>query len=1325
MRKINLIWIIAILLLPLSYSAADEFIAGTEDITQVFPIQTATGSYYFKNASDADVGSYEEVSFQGGGFNLKKAITSGTTGTIVMDYKMVVSDNFAFGGSDFGESPFEISSTANTALFNPLVDGFFSSTFAADGTKYTENMSGTWHRIYIINQGTRWLVYKDCFLWANDTTMHAADRSQIFYGENNGVESNENLTIRISKFNYSTTEEYPPNIGTNCSPMPIPDTTPPEITLINLTSEGGLGYVLFDVNGANHKQNTTFTKTNDTTPTFFVKTDTTATCAVIDFNRDLNWTDIYAGNANLDSGAGTTTHTLTLNVSNQTSVGMRNFSIGCKDSSGNENSTSTSGKFVVNTTDSTPPNITLFQPNNAYWVNEINLSSPLQFNWSAIDNYDSTLQNCSLFIDNNLQFNKTTYANGTRFLANISYSTSGVHDWNVNCTDNFGNINSSPHFSFTIIVQNNATLFLNETHANKSYEYNTVLIDKDYGVLINISVADGINWTLDFDYLGNWTNGTTSRAIYLNLSELNITKFYNGNVSINISTSVNNLTFKLDNNTDIVRIAFKIEGYTSNGFPSEISIDVDNDTKPDIVIPGKVKNDEAEVNRFLYNSIYYNATNITLTATSSVTIRINASTSLANKNFTAYISGYDLDANNEITYYDNFTPALKLINATLSPHTDSVRIFDSFVTNKSGWDRNSVTEPCSLTFDSGKLVLTCTGGGQGYTTYTDSTGDFRNSTSISLLYTTRRSGSGGCGANTYLFATDGTNRVQLSYGATGFATPSSESRPRIINITNSNPSGTTWDVLNNASGSGEMSSGSVSLSSLNFNNQIKFEAFVGSSSGCTSAIDLEEIQWSGAALNYSGTNGTYYANGNYTSRPFTTTTNNISKATLTCYDTKPTGTNINYYLSNSCNGANPSFESITNGVTHIFSATGNTPCMRATFNSSVNTSTPTINKCIFQILKSSPFNVSVDAGSDGDVDWNWPAYINSTNSPKQVNFSLDDFETYKQNNCQDTPTCQYPIGLTVGSAGIVSLDNLSLTQQIKFGNNRSGEIVISNLTRIESLSLWNWTIGFTNGVLKLFDLDVEFKGSKNISLVLRTASNSTNLAGTDSLTLSVYYSKFNISFPSNIVAFNIFATSVNASNLTPFGQSNSTPIFNISNTAYDREFDVYMRANATLNTCLNMTFSNDSSKSNGIKLNTSYQSILTNISLLANNTPLRRINESFTFTVPSASANGSYNITINLSNSPAIGIEVYNNSIFVNNGSGVNWTAFEGEGVVNITNGAFINGTTDLKISYTYSAYNISKSWKGMWGFVDLTNCSRRFIIPGITFRTYCNGCVR
>ncbi len=168
--------------------------------------------------------------------------------------------------------------------------------------------------------------------------------------------------------------------------LPLAQAAPPATTLINLTSEGGLGPLVNLADKLCAGSGCTIPKTNSTTPSFFVKTNETATCAVINSNRDLNWTDIFNGTSNEDSGAGTAAHFLTLNATNATSIGLRNFSIGCKDSAGNENLISASGKFLVNITDPVSPLVSITLPGNGSVFTEY-ISNVINFTFNSTDNF--------------------------------------------------------------------------------------------------------------------------------------------------------------------------------------------------------------------------------------------------------------------------------------------------------------------------------------------------------------------------------------------------------------------------------------------------------------------------------------------------------------------------------------------------------------------------------------------------------------------------------------------------------------------------------------------------------------------------------------------------------------------------------------------------------------------------------------------------------------------------------------------------------------------------------------------------------------------------
>ena len=88
-------------------------------------------------------------------------------------------------------------------------------------------------------------------------------------------------------------------------------------------------------------------QTNDTTPTFNITTDINADCAIADVN--LNYTAMTDGNAARNcTPTGSTGHICTLQPSDALILNETDYTyIGCKDSDGNENTTSTSRPLEI------------------------------------------------------------------------------------------------------------------------------------------------------------------------------------------------------------------------------------------------------------------------------------------------------------------------------------------------------------------------------------------------------------------------------------------------------------------------------------------------------------------------------------------------------------------------------------------------------------------------------------------------------------------------------------------------------------------------------------------------------------------------------------------------------------------------------------------------------------------------------------------------------------------------------------------------------------------------------------------------------------------
>ena len=141
---------------------------------------------------------------------------------------------------------------------------------------------------------------------------------------------------------------------------------------------------------------------------------------------------------------------------------------------------------------------------------------------------------------------------------------------------------------------------------------------------------------------------------------------------------------------------------------------------------------------------------------------------------------------------------------------------------------------------------------------------------------------------------------------------------------------------------------------------------------------------------------------------------------------------------------------------------------------------------------------------------------------------------------------------------------------------------------------------FTLGSLNLSDLRLDYLGSKNITFFAHQQDDS---LVNDTNVMRVRYSHFNLSLPVNVSFWEVFPKNKDENNVSPFGQTNTSAIWNLSALvgAYDDPFDIYVKTNETLNSCLQIEFRNNTNftQPSGIYLNTSSQLICTSV---ANNT---------------------------------------------------------------------------------------------------------------------------
>src|SRR3990167_4094988 len=1022
--------------------------------------------------------------------------------------------------------------------WNNGVEDFALTGFIKDGTNQRI-------RIDILTNAT-WMIY------LNETLLHAMP---------NRVADMRNVTTKVlGQSNENTAGSFDNWVVINLTTKEL---IPPEITLINLTSEGGLGQIIYEGGVSNNKQTEPIVRTNDTTPTFFVITNENSNCAVIDLNRDLNYSDITVGSSGCAT-TGTTIHICTLGNNNATGrTGLHNFSIGCQDLTNNQNSTSTSGKFLINITDPTPPQVNLAKPdNNALFQIGIN-NTNIRFNATSTDNVDLTY-NCTGYIDNVQEFNNATYTNNTEFNFSKTISTMGTHTWNITCIDSFNNINSSQR-SFDLEQLGAVYLFLDLLNDSRKYEYRTKA-NITANCTERLSGTCQVEISLDAPGYGiNYSFGNNFTSFIFNITTLRISNFSHGPSSY-ILTSSGIVNVSSNNKTEITQVKINI---TNSGSSNNINISIykGNQSKTKYLF-GDLSTKYLQQTLFIYNNEYKNAVNLTYLTKGSNFIYSNLTNIDNTINLTFQLSGFDLDVENTFSYIERFngTDGSKNFNNTLSFQIDApLGYFDDFEINRSGiWTETLVEESseCVVIYSngndndyfeiSGSAATACTFQSCTATlNYNDKLADLINTSRIELMYKESASTSAGSegasgGAVVIIRATDGTNKITLR------ETSSIPHLLRNFTLIKKSSDYKIWEIIVNGT-----SSGNKDLSSLNFNNQIKLQFEISASAGgpCagsagsgTATLQLYDLKWGGAILNRSTNNGTYKSEGNITYEVNVTKTN-ISQAILTLTKYEPSGTNIFPFLSNTCNATNPTFESVTSGRSHLFGTTGNELCVRFQLNSSSNITSPVVRKYEIEIIPTPIENITVDLNDDGSDEFIYTGKLNTTTSPIHVNLT----PLSNKNNI---------IKISTSTGGLLQINNFKM--------NASINPISLNKTFFEDCTncLINFT--FSGDSITISDLKFDFLGSWNYTIEARSQGLIKKFIA------QIYYSNFNFSFPSKISFYDVFPSSNNVSNVTPFGQSKTHPIWNISNLAYDESIDIYVKTNKTLNACLNITYSNNS-----------------------------------------------------------------------------------------------------------------------------------------------------
>ena len=184
----------------------------------------------------------------------------------------------------------------------------------------------------------------------------------------------------------------------------------------------------------------------------------------------------------------------------------------------NQTDTLTSNNYTLNV-DRTDPSVGLNTP-----ADNINTTlTEINFNWTTTDNFAKYIV-CNLTIDGVINQTNIVIQNATATNISISGFNDGTHTWNVSCTDNASNSNTSS--TRTVMVDSTAPSITNIV--NKSISSSGAVINWTTDELANSTVLYGTNGT-------NLTNASNSSTFVIGhsitLSSLSASTVYFFNVT--------------------------------------------------------------------------------------------------------------------------------------------------------------------------------------------------------------------------------------------------------------------------------------------------------------------------------------------------------------------------------------------------------------------------------------------------------------------------------------------------------------------------------------------------------------------------------------------------------------------------------------------------------------------------------------------------------------------------------------------------------------------------------------------------------------------------
>lgn len=351
-------------------------------------------------------------------------------------------------------------------------------------------------------------------------------------------------------------------------------------------------------------------------------------------------------------------------------------------------------------------------------------------------------------------------------------------------------------------------------------------------------------------------------------------------------------------------------------------------------------------------------------------------------------------------------------------------------------------------------------------------------------------------------------------------------------------------------------------------------------------------------------------------------------------------------------------------------------------------------------LNASGYNVSIDGGAVGEVDYNSTGNFTSA----YVTLNTTEIQNFLANCTADAEGyCQYPIIVSSSIPEYFIAYNLTIVTSggINVSSRTIPKSYIQNYID-KSLTEGNISIPLmfyssTDSSIRVDNLNLTYYGNDNVTLSANYTGDAVYASGGDKNYAYVEFSNFSIVSPDGYQLNDpvFMPTNLTQFNVSPYGQNATVPVWGIYSRGYDKNFSVWMRLGENkTSTCWNITVNTRDNATGNINLvPDTYQRLLSNIST-TDTLKTQNLSAYFTFSDLNQTTTSSL-----VGNTAGISYVVNNTISFVNAtlSNAVLWTNTSrwGAGAIKFedSNYTSVGNTSDLKYLHDGSTDYTLSTW--------------------------------